>query len=400
MKIKLELLKPNPFRDLQIDPVDLDAVKMLRASIREHGFWSGTVVRKAHNGSYETAAGWTRVLAAKGEGIDEAEIFVGKFDDQQMVRAYVAENATQRGNTATALTGAIATAIMQIAKMLISDPEHLPQICETSSKAIEVARGNLMNGRGVGQDLIEAYLHDVPGINESTIKDQLASLKASGHYRRLITQIAEEAAEVHADEAEKVEELTKQVKEAPTKQVRQSVERQLTQKPLHVARRTVENVKDDEKTFDLEGVSKHLKNPYQVRVFRQTVTTGDMQEVLPVKNQAALASKLAKQAKEDDEELSGDYIKREIGMMIGEERFKATQANKKQLEILRLKQAQIDFTYQLNEFKRGAGVLSEAESKLSGIVKAHGFELPHYYDSISRVENVTQRMRKLFPQTK
>jgi hypothetical protein len=30
---------------------------------------------------------------------------------------------------------------------LIDSPEHLPQICGTSAKAIEIARGNLMNAR-------------------------------------------------------------------------------------------------------------------------------------------------------------------------------------------------------------------------------------------------------------
>jgi hypothetical protein len=42
-----------------------------------------------------------------------------------------------------------------------------------------------MNGKGIGEPLILTFLHGVPGINASTIKDQLASLKSSGHYAPL-----------------------------------------------------------------------------------------------------------------------------------------------------------------------------------------------------------------------
>jgi hypothetical protein len=231
MKLKLTLLKPNPFRDFKIDPTDPDAVAMLRKSIQEHTFWSGTVARKnKSNGTYETAAGWTRVVAAIEEGVEEADIHIVNFDDHQMVRAYITENVTQRGNAGTAVTGAVATSIVEIAKLLISEPEHLATILATSSKAIEVAQGNLMNGRGVGHELIEAFLHGVPGITTYVVKEQIATLKSSGHYHRLITQIAQEAEAASADEAEEVEQLEKEIEEAPTVKKKEAATRKTNKK--------------------------------------------------------------------------------------------------------------------------------------------------------------------------
>jgi hypothetical protein len=48
------------------------------------------------------------------------------------------------------LAGAVTTAIKEIAKALITNEGYLAQICATSAKAIEIARGNLMKGQGAG----------------------------------------------------------------------------------------------------------------------------------------------------------------------------------------------------------------------------------------------------------
>ena len=332
MKLQLKLLKPNPFRDLKIDPIDQDARAMLRQSIKEHTFWSGTVARKNGSGSYEVAAGWTRILAAMDEKIEEAEICVVKYDDQQMIRAYITENATQRGNSGTAVAGAVATAIMQIARSLISNEEYLAGIPATSAKAIEVARGNLMNGRGVGHELVEAFLHDIPGVNKNLIKEQLAALKSSGHYERLMTEIATEAEITYGDEAVEVAELEKEAETAPTVKAKEAVERKLNKKRLHVARKTKKNVEKAKVTFDYDGVAKHLKNPYQIKAFRTVVTSAAVRGVLPFENQGALAKEIAREAAASNQELSGEYIRAMIGIKVGDAKFKATTATNKQLE--------------------------------------------------------------------
>lgn len=115
MLVNLSELKPNPVRDFTIDPIDQEAIEKLRQSIKDHTFWSGVVCRKK-NGQLEIAAGHHRVKAALAEGITKAEVSVCDYDDADMIRVYADENATQRGNSGTALTGAIAAAIKYLTK--------------------------------------------------------------------------------------------------------------------------------------------------------------------------------------------------------------------------------------------------------------------------------------------
>ena len=50
----------------------------------------------------------------------------------------------------------------------------------------------LQSANGMGRDIITKFLDGVPGINENTVKQQLASLKASGDYARIIGEVRDE----------------------------------------------------------------------------------------------------------------------------------------------------------------------------------------------------------------
>lgn len=52
------------------------------------------------------------------------------------------------------------------------------------------------------------------------------------------------------------------------------------------------------RSFDFQGVSKHLKNAHQIDAFREIVTGKALRDTLPVENQAALAAALVAKAKE------------------------------------------------------------------------------------------------------
>ena len=99
MLIELKKLKPNPQRDFTIDPIDEDVVEQLRQSIKEDGFWGGVVCRSDGNDGYEIAAGHHRIAAALKAGLKVGDLYVGDFDDAEMILVYARENATQRGNT-------------------------------------------------------------------------------------------------------------------------------------------------------------------------------------------------------------------------------------------------------------------------------------------------------------
>jgi hypothetical protein len=111
--------------------------------------------------------------AAIAEGIESAEIFVGDFDDHGMVRVYTRENATQRGNSATAIAGSIASAIRLLAKAILVGDER---IARNLAIQIPEARGNLASGKGIGHDLIERLLAEAPQLTTYVIQQQLVSL--------------------------------------------------------------------------------------------------------------------------------------------------------------------------------------------------------------------------------
>src|SRR5206468_7218855 len=107
--VELEKLRPNPRRDFKIDPIDESEIKILAESIGSHGFWGGTVCRQLDDGTIEIIAGHRRVAAAIQAGEKEARLFVGHFDDGEIIRIYATENASQRGNTSTAVTRSVAS---------------------------------------------------------------------------------------------------------------------------------------------------------------------------------------------------------------------------------------------------------------------------------------------------
>lgn len=72
------------------------------------------------SGGYEIAAGHHRIEAARRAGMTEADIFVGEFNDEAMVRIYARENAIQRGHRVNSIDGSVLSAVRFLAKQLLS----------------------------------------------------------------------------------------------------------------------------------------------------------------------------------------------------------------------------------------------------------------------------------------
>jgi hypothetical protein len=358
--IELKDLKPNPKRDFTVDPLDADVVAKLKESIKEHGFWSGVTARR-HNGEIQVAAGWHRCKAAIAAGEREAQIFIGDFDDRDMVRVYASENATQRGNSSTALAGTVASAVRYLAKAIMTG-EVVSQKFLGKDDLAKV-QGNITSQRGLGEDIILRFLTDIPGINSGVVQQQLANIKASGDYARIIGEVTAEIEEEHkeaikameraekeriaaAEAAERAEQERKDAaaKVKAAKEERDRARAIEAQKKAEIAaheaekrrqkmekdaaefdalRTTVETARnaadvanDRDITFDFEGVAAVLQNPLQVDVFRKAVTSDSIRPYLAVSKQASLATRLAKMAKDQDAELSGTFIRQNIGSMI------------------------------------------------------------------------------------
>jgi hypothetical protein len=127
-------------------------------------------------------------------------VFVGEgLDDAAMVRVYARENATQRGLSSTALTGTVASAIRYVAKIILTcDTQAGAAHKFMSSFHLPTLRERLLSEQGMGQNILGAFLHDIPGINPPVLQHQLANLKASGDYARLIAEVQQDIAALEA----------------------------------------------------------------------------------------------------------------------------------------------------------------------------------------------------------
>ena len=72
--------------------------------------------------------------------------------------------------------------------MAVMTGADVSRILETSPKGLETLRGQLQTDKGLGQSVIVTFLKGVPGINDGSVQQQLANLKSSGNYARIIVR--------------------------------------------------------------------------------------------------------------------------------------------------------------------------------------------------------------------
>jgi hypothetical protein len=371
MLVQFASLRPNPFRDFAVDPIDgpendnaevghISAITKLKESIEEDGFWGGVVVRQSPSepGAFEIAAGHHRIEAAKLAGINSAELAVLPLDDSGMVRVYGRENATQRGVMSSAVAGTVAAALRLVLKdaSACSDEES-----STGNFASSSHGGSQIGDKTIGRPAILHIIGNVPGMNDSKVKEQLAILKSSGDYRRIVEEAAEESRRIRADLERKADEARVAAEEAEARRAAAEEARKAAQKAAQEAREeaqkraaekraadasvaerkaqeqanegrraaekasaavavaekaerkseaAVEKTVDPkfDKNFDYQGVSKWLHNENQIRAFRKWCTGAGITPYLPVDGQEAVAKALAVHAAKHKIELSAAFI--------------------------------------------------------------------------------------------
>lgn len=396
--VDLRKLKPNPLRDQRVDPIDPGKVEELRKSILEDGFWGGIVCRETPDG-IEIGAGHHRVQAAIAAGVTTADVHVRELNDADMVRVYARENATQRGEHATAQCGSVAAAVRLLARGLLTTGCLLNST--DTPHSLDILRGQLASDKGLGRDAVVKALDGVPGITPSAVQQQLANLKSSGAYARIIDEVAgaiearnraavkaaekaereRAAAEKRRKQAEAERDATKeQAKRKRAAGVAKAAEQDerraraeaakhaAAKKEAEAARSAAEAAKKHERTFDFEGVAQHLKNPHQVDVFRTCVTGPALREALPVDNQEALAEQLVKTADEQGRELTGAFIRQEISGLVLGARSDARHADNLRKEHLRQQDAQFRAQEAIDGFVRSVGAVKAAGYRLTDIL--------------------------------
>ena len=340
MRVELRSLKDNPFRNFKVDPIDPAVVEALKQSIQESPgtFWGGIVARKTKHDGIQLAFGHHRIRAAIAAGLREDDIkVVANITDAEMIRMYALENATQRGNSGTAIAGTVASAVRFLLKGApVGGLSEIRQLVD-----------------GIGWSTVLEFLDGVPGVNRNVINQQLANLKASGDYALIAREVQQEieeerkeelkaleaaereqrkreeaareaeayrvAAEERRREAAKAakaakEEAAKRRAEAEAQRAelarqKAEAEARLAEKwrkeaaeqmkkfdALRTTRDTASaaanKAEQREVTFDLAGVSRHLKTASHIDTFREIVTGQGLKPYLPVNRQAELAKHL------------------------------------------------------------------------------------------------------------
>jgi hypothetical protein len=195
------------------------------------------------------------------------------------------------------------------------------------------------------------------------VKQQLAALKASGDYARIIDEVRDEIEREHKEAIREMERAEKariaaeeaaakaeqerkeaaaKLKAAKEERDRQRAEAAKRQAEIEAheaeqrrkkaeedakkfdqlrttvttARAASDKANDREPTFDLEGVASIFRNPAQLEAFRSIVTSKQVLPYLSVKRQAALAAQLVKQAKQQNVELTSAFIRQNVMSMV------------------------------------------------------------------------------------
>jgi len=178
--IALELIRPNPFRDFDLHPVDEAQVGKLKESISADGFWTSVVARQV-GARYEIAFGHHRIEAARRLFWTTVPIEVRALPDWQMVRMLASENAMQRGTTAAASLDAIAAMARQavIECQQHDTPDEVAKIFATSLPAARSLWGKIREGVPPGEDCIRA-IAPVGAFTLGQIRLALGVLRDSG----------------------------------------------------------------------------------------------------------------------------------------------------------------------------------------------------------------------------
>lgn len=178
--IPLDLIRPNPFRDFELHPIDGAQVEKLRASIESNErLWPGVVARPAGNG-YELAFGHHRIEAARLARMTTVPIDVCDLSNEMMALMLASENATQRGVTAAAGLDAVAALSRAVTESCLrcDTPEGVCQIWHTlSPDAAESIWGKARKGEEPGRVALQSLL---PAYTQHQIDLALHVLRESG----------------------------------------------------------------------------------------------------------------------------------------------------------------------------------------------------------------------------
>lgn len=115
--LPLEVLRPNPFRELDKSYFDEDVIVELMESMSRNGVWAGIRARQ-NNGVYEIAFGHHRLEAMKRLKVKEAIVDVQKIDDLHMITEMADENMADKRPNTKGITNVVGAAKKKLEEIL------------------------------------------------------------------------------------------------------------------------------------------------------------------------------------------------------------------------------------------------------------------------------------------
>jgi hypothetical protein len=275
-EIRLNKLRSNPWRDLELYPLDEGQIDKLVNSINRHGFFGGVRARKVKGGEYELACGHHRIAAARKAGLSVVDIDVRDMSEDDMIRLMVSENAIQAGVRAAAIMNEVGAVTKRLAKTMLEShtlaefSANVPDIAQSfqGPGSFERTCTSLESGDGLGWRIIQRYFgtgeEERSPRDKQQIVDGIASLKASGIYAKIISDVKSDILKEHGKKSLAAEKASKAAETSAAAYPR---------------------------IFDETCVSL-FANDDQFRAFRNAVTSDSGRRFIPIDQHFALAKSM------------------------------------------------------------------------------------------------------------
>jgi len=194
MKVKVKDLKPNPFRDLENYPFNMDKIDKLKKSIEATGFWDNILARQV-NGDIQIAYGHHRLKALQEVYSDDymVEVPIKDLSDELMLKIMANENMEEWQSSVAVIDETI-RATIKFLNASIEKHIGISEVCEFLGWGINrvqssFARINAIEHSGIDKKAVES----IPTAKAATAFTSAVKGKdlTTGQQRRVAKRIAE-----------------------------------------------------------------------------------------------------------------------------------------------------------------------------------------------------------------
>lgn len=351
-EIKIDLIDPNPHRDLERNPINQKQVDALVASMNRTGFWNNLVVRPMGD-RYQLAYGHNRLAALRQANVNVAGFEVRELSDYDMLNCMIDENNTQGKMTPTTAMENVIAALRLGERMLnaCGTVEEFNAMLAVSRGVLahhggagrwredefKKAKGQIASGEGLGRRFLKHFLPGRP------MDDHMAQTAIETHYapaREALAEaerlekerVAAEKAEEERQAIEREREETRKAEEERKAKARAAAQAERLEAERRAAAEAAKDEEDAKRKAELEAEAKakaeEAQRAHQERKARDEAAAEAESQAKAAKAKAEAAAarriaaeKAAAKAADEAEEAACSGVDRALL-----ERFKSTTA--------------------------------------------------------------------------